>query len=586
MAQDIVWPSSGGGGGGGNNAAAGPTGTPIPTDADFVGFKDASGNLVGVSAATPLPVTLESEVGTLSVNLTQVGGAAVALGQTTQSASIPVTIASNQTAVPASQSGTWTNTVTQTTAANLNATVVQSTAANLNATVVGAGTAGTPTGGVVTVQGSASGTAIPVTSASLPLPTGASTSALQSSTQGTVAPGTAATNSQLVGMVYDSTTSAPTNGQQLALQSDQYGNLQVSAPDMIITGQSAQTATVNNILTATAGTAATPTMGFRYACVQVNSTGTGGTYIFEQSMDNTNFITAPVQIASSQSTSGSIDSATTATASNLIYFSPLPSAYIRLRIATAITGGSIQAISRFSQFPIIPTTLATLTNLNAGSNNVGNVAAIVNTIVPDVASAAVTGSVTSTVFTPAAGSSYVVDIPVTAVSGTTPTLTTQVQESADSGTNWYTVYNFPVITTTGSYTSPMITLTGNRVRYVHGVTGSSPSFTRAINRLQSNQSNYAQPTGTIYVDRSGSTSATPSTSTQVAAYNQQRRYFIVQNLSTSATIYINFTTAAATTGSLQLLPGGSYVMESNTITTEAINVLSTVASVPFAAKEG
>lgn len=42
-----------------------------------------------------------------SVNLTQVGGAAVALGQTTMSASLPVAIASNQSAVPASQSGTW-----------------------------------------------------------------------------------------------------------------------------------------------------------------------------------------------------------------------------------------------------------------------------------------------------------------------------------------------------------------------------------------------------------------------------------------------------------------------------------------------
>lgn len=37
--------------------------------------------------------------GTSSVNLTQVGGAAVALGQTTMAASIPVTVASNSTAI-------------------------------------------------------------------------------------------------------------------------------------------------------------------------------------------------------------------------------------------------------------------------------------------------------------------------------------------------------------------------------------------------------------------------------------------------------------------------------------------------------
>ncbi len=41
-------------------------------------------------------------------NLGKVGGTAIALGQTTMSASLPVVIASNQSAVPASQSGTWT----------------------------------------------------------------------------------------------------------------------------------------------------------------------------------------------------------------------------------------------------------------------------------------------------------------------------------------------------------------------------------------------------------------------------------------------------------------------------------------------
>lgn len=47
------------------------------------------------------------------------------------------------------------------------------------AITVGAGTAGTPVGGVLSVQGVASGTAIPISAASLPLPTGASTSAKQ-----------------------------------------------------------------------------------------------------------------------------------------------------------------------------------------------------------------------------------------------------------------------------------------------------------------------------------------------------------------------------------------------------------------------
>lgn len=41
----------------GGNAAAGPTGSPVPADADYTGFQDGSGNLIGVSAANPLPVT-------------------------------------------------------------------------------------------------------------------------------------------------------------------------------------------------------------------------------------------------------------------------------------------------------------------------------------------------------------------------------------------------------------------------------------------------------------------------------------------------------------------------------------------------
>ena len=43
-----------------------------------------------------------------TVNQTQVGGSALALGQTTMASSVPVAIASNQAAVPASESGTWT----------------------------------------------------------------------------------------------------------------------------------------------------------------------------------------------------------------------------------------------------------------------------------------------------------------------------------------------------------------------------------------------------------------------------------------------------------------------------------------------
>ena len=106
------------------------------------------------------------------------------------------------------------------------------------------------------------------------------------------------------------------------------------------------------------------------------------------------------------------------------------------------------------------------------------------TTVADVASAALTTKTTTAALTPTAGVSYSVVIPVTVVSGTTPTLDVMVQESDDSGTNWFDVFQFPRITATGIYRSPPLRLRGNRVRYVQTVAGTTPSFTRAINRLQ------------------------------------------------------------------------------------------------------
>jgi hypothetical protein len=67
-----------------------------------------------------------------------------------------------------------------------------------------------------------------------------------------------------------------------------------------------------------------------------------------------------------------------------------------------------------------------------------------------------------------------------------------VQESDDNGTNWYDIYHFPRITATGQYRSPLIPQTGNRVRYVRTISGTSPSFTNTVNRLQSNSSQTVQ----------------------------------------------------------------------------------------------
>lgn len=104
----------------------------------------------------------------------------------------------------------------------------------------------------------------------------------------------------------------------------------------------------------------------------------------------------------------------------------------------------------------------------------------------DVTSAALTGSATTSAITPEGGSSFVATVAVTAVSGTSPTLDVGVEISDDGGANWVRVYDFPRINATGMYRSPALQMLGNRVRYVQTVGGTSPSFTRQINRLQGN----------------------------------------------------------------------------------------------------
>jgi hypothetical protein len=126
-------------------------------------------------------------------------------------------------------------------------------------------------------------------------------------------------------------------------------------------------------------------------------------------------------------------------------------------------------------------TLAAVTSANLGFP--GTIA--------DISSSAITSSTTTSAFTPTFGICYSVGIVVTAVSGSFATMDVAIEESDDSGTNWFKVYDFPRITLSGAYRSPIMRLTGNRVRYVQTLGGTTPSFTRAINRLQASTNNEA-----------------------------------------------------------------------------------------------
>lgn len=213
----------------------------------------------------------------------------------------------------------------------------------------------------------------PVSATALPLPTGASTSALQTSgnvsltsvdgklttlnakdfstsaLQTSANAGLTSIDATLIGI----TNKTPTLGQKpssgsspVVLPSDQI--VTVSLPDFFVAGQTGQTSIVNNIIPAASSLLATEVLGYRSAAIQVVSTGTGGTFIFEGSNDNVNFQTIPV-FNQSLLNGGAITLTITATASQIIYVFPLITRYIRLRIVTTITGGSLQAFSRISQ---------------------------------------------------------------------------------------------------------------------------------------------------------------------------------------------------------------------------------------------
>lgn len=181
-AGSVSWPSSSA-----TVASVGSNGAPIPASSDLAGAKDPSGNLqpLLVDNSGNLKVSVQSNP-IQDTNLAQVGGAAITEGQKTMANSLPVVVASDQSAIPVS-------------AASLPLPTGASTSA-LQSSVQSA--PGTPQTVAITVQGNATGVALPVSASALPLPTGAATAANQTN---------ASQKTQLVdgsGNVISSTTNA------------------------------------------------------------------------------------------------------------------------------------------------------------------------------------------------------------------------------------------------------------------------------------------------------------------------------------------------------------------------------------------
>ena len=301
---------------------------------------------------------------------------------------------------------------------------------------------------------------------------------------------------------------------------------------IVLTGAVAQTATVNNILQPTSGSAGLNVAGYRAATVQVVSTGTAGTFIFEQSNDNVNWVALPVFNAALV-TGVPITAAITATNSSIIYTFALRCNFVRLRIATLITGGSIQAHSRISTEPW--TASATLVASNSAANNLttatvtgyptaaASADALANPTVTkldatnlvfngttwdrqrgmstalttgDTGAKVATGNGATITNVGSKGVQIVVNMGV--VSGTLPTAVLKVQGSTDGGTLWYDIPGattasltatgqygitiYPGVATTAGVATTGTTATTSMViprtwRMVWTIGGTTPSFT-------------------------------------------------------------------------------------------------------------
>jgi hypothetical protein len=148
----------------------------------------------------------------------------------------------------------------------------------------------------------------------------------------------------------------------------------VLCSDVTVTGPAAQT-TGNNVLT-TDGSA-TGCEQYNGLLLQISSTVgiTAGAVNFEQSADGANWVALQVQDVATQN-ANPVTSLTIAASTTRLFSASLFCRFLRLRVATTIAGGSIQATAVLSQMhpPMLTQNVqqATAANLNATVVGSGN----------------------------------------------------------------------------------------------------------------------------------------------------------------------------------------------------------------------
>ena len=272
--------------------------------------------------------------------------------------------------------------------------------------------------------------------------------------------------------------------------------LSIALPTKLTVTGITSTAVINTNLLDSAGTGlAIDVRDFNSGELTVISTATTGSYIVQAAIDSafTIGVTTLQLFESTVLNANPINGAITPTNSTRKFLVNLQGAnYLRVSLTTATAG--VRPILVLSQLGHIPNqfnvTQATNASLQTNTTISPNQAVIastqptVNSVVGDVASSVLSTSTTTAAIAPTWGVAYRAVIAVTVFTATS--LSIALQESADAGVTWYTVYKLPLITAVGVYKTPMLPVTGNRLRYVQTLVGGS--VTRAITRLQSNNS--------------------------------------------------------------------------------------------------
>jgi hypothetical protein len=248
--QNYTWPASSD-----VTLTGSPNGAPIPSTSILVAGENPSGNqqVLQTSADGALLVSPDP-TSTGNVNLTEVSGAAITLGQKTSAASLPVVIASDQSTLPISAAslplptGAATSAL-QTTGNTSLATIVTNTTGI--ATAANQTTGNTSLSSILANQ--TNGTQVTTITGTVPLPTGSATAANQ--TNGSQITQISQTTPGTTNGVVVNSSALPTGASTSALQTT--GNTSLATIATNQTSGSQQTQIVNQAAQAITQTALT-----------------------------------------------------------------------------------------------------------------------------------------------------------------------------------------------------------------------------------------------------------------------------------------------------------------------------------------